>query len=261
MVTNRAMLTTISSTFEATGTKAPKSVTLAQTKADKIASSAGRLREGGADLTHAVAEALLADRDPFTDERVAAASIGFQFQQRNITDSLATYAAEEVVTALTASADEIVQIWRKPFDGAAAVLQSAFERIGDKPLDDSEGILKLGGDIAEVWTKARAANQLIDKIAHGWAVLGELTRQASLVSQYRVLRIADAPPRRARTEFRNVKVAPWDAVRQGLPLSLPSFEQFRQREAAVLADIELAQHEAEQDTRNAMQRHYGHARL
>lgn len=258
-MSTRSTTNVILSTFDATGTKAPKAVIDAKAQRDQLTAAAATIQPAPDAFTQAVADALLAHRDPHTDKAVISAMVGQQIRQSGTADALGAVAIDRLARALIDTADEIIEVWRKPFNVAAADLMAAFEKIGDKPLEDSEAILRLGGDIADVWTKARAANQLIDKIAHGWAVLGELSRRASLVSQYRVLRIADVPPRRAFREFRNVTLTPWEAVTKGLPLSLATFDQFQLRESAAVEDVTTAQRESEQADRNAAQSRYGFA--
>lgn len=255
----RSNTNVILSTFDATGTKAPKAVIDAKAQRDQLTAAAATIQPAPDTFAQAVADALLAHRDPCTDKAVIGAMVGQQIRQIAATDTLEAVAFDGLARALIDSADEIIEVWRKPFNVAAADLMAAFEKIGDKPLEDSASILRLGGDIADVWTKAREANQLIDKIALGWAVLGELSRRASLVSQYRVLRIADVPPRRALREFRNVKLTPWEAVTKGLPLSLATLDEFRERESATVGSADAVRQESEQDARDAAQRRYGFA--
>jgi hypothetical protein len=127
-------------------------------------------------------------------------------------------------------ADGIVTAWVKPFDQAAKALAAAQGVLGHVALDDTVSILAKGGNAAEVWAQAQGAAQTIASIEHAWQELARLTRLASIEPRYPVLRIAsvDAQTWDAHN-LHSRKISAWEALQEGLSLSLPTMGEYRQR--------------------------------
>lgn len=132
--------------------------------------------------------------------------------------------------------DAIVVELRKPFDKAAATLAAAFERIGDLDLkEDSELILKKGGDIASVWASAMEGSQTIETIEAAWNGLSRFLRpNLSADRRWVNLRIIDTTAARYdEADLERRRLSAWDAVREGFDLSLPTLSEFDERRASI----------------------------
>ena len=111
-------------------------------------------------------------------------------------------------------------------------LLAAHPRIGDVPLEETAAIVAKGGDIAAVWASARQANDTVATITEGWAMLGQLTHLAPCDNRHRVLQMSavDFSTWSAHS-LQDRRLTPWEAVRLGLPLALPTFTEYRKRVA------------------------------
>lgn len=233
-MSNRAFISQVFSAFERTSTKPPKVIADAQGRSQQLLAGIVKLQsEQPPSVTHAVGQAILADRDPLTDPAVVTAVIGSHVVSEQLHNGLRANAEAHMMDVFTEHADDIVKAWRKPFDAAAAELVTAHEQIGDLQLEDSTAILRLGGDIASVWERARVANATIDVILDGWAALGMATGGASANPRTKLHRIAEVPPERMAKEFGGQPISAWQAVIAGLRLSLPTFAEMRDRVTAV----------------------------
>jgi hypothetical protein len=126
-------------------------------------------------LAAAVAAAMLAGDDPCDDETVrhmlASRTLGGNLSA-GYGLSLEGPAMGRVVTALTATADEILDALAGPADEAGRDLTQASDLIGDQ--DDPAIIMRSGVPAVEAWTRAQKARKIIATIDAGWYALATL---------------------------------------------------------------------------------------
>jgi hypothetical protein len=178
-------------------------------------------------LAAAVAAAMLAGDDPCDDETVrhmlASRSLG-----SNLTAgyglSLEGPAMGRVVTALTATADDILDALAGPADEAGRDLTQASDVVGDQ--DDPAIIIRSGVAAVEAWTRAQKARKIIATIDAGWYALASLAGfDASQNTP--VLRITPAALNLIEKVGRRADA--WAVVRAGGVISLADRETLRER--------------------------------
>ena len=223
-------------TADALGAKLPPAVLTAFERATRVSSATKNLSPGEGALAGAVAAALDEGRDPAADPEVTRVLVAGLIANRGIDQGVEAIVAEEMAAVFAQHADAIVRALARPFDRAAAVVAAAHERIGDHPLDDTAAILKKGGDVGEVWGRAKDAVAVIARIDADWLALADVTRFAPVDRRYAALRIADAssPEVWAAAGLEGRKGADaWSAVLAGLTLGLADSTEYARRVAAV----------------------------
>lgn len=253
-ITDRTTTNNVLATFDGLGIKPPKGVAAAFARAEKLTEKSGSLGARPGDLEAAVTAAILAGREPAADPEVQRVATASMLADRiTLPEAVAGAALDGIRDACLAHLDEIVTAWRKPFDDAAHVLTEAHQRIGDLPLEDTATIVAQGGDIADVWAKAKGADQVITQVLNGWSNIMTLVR-VPLNADHRPLKLAAL----TKEQWRNLpaKLSAWDAVRAGLTLSLPSLDEYRARVATIqksIASEQAAAGEVIDPQRSAMQ--------
>ena len=233
----RATAITIVDAIKATGTKAPK-ITEAFDKATRISTAAHGLGLPSGTLIAAVADALGDDRDPAADPEVGRIVTLSAIAGEGVMQGVTAIAFDDFRAVCSDERDDLVNAWQTPFDASVATLEAAHDRIGHLALDETGPILAKGGDIATVWAQARAAAGTIDTIAAGWIALGTFTRAVSDDPRRRALRLVDVDYTTwVEAKLEHKRLTPWDAVLAGLTLSLPTFDEYRQRIARITAEV------------------------
>lgn len=231
---------------EKAGIRLPKPVLDARAKVDKIRAGVALIPPFNRDgVAIAVADALARDADPAFDPKVARAIALAAITMPAVIDNVESAAFELLWEACREEQDALVDELRKPFDKAAAVLVAAHKRIGDLDLKaDSQAILKLGTDVAAVWAGAIEADREILDIIVAWNSLSRFLSGTGGTADARWvnLRLVN-PPAEVWNDLdleRN-RLDPWDAVRAGLALTLPTLTGVDERRAAIAAQrAELA---------------------
>ncbi len=253
-ISDRALITQITATFDATSTKVPAGLAAALTRAGRLAEQAQTLMPDDGAIGVAVTAAYDDGRDPAADPEVQRLVTGAQLAGNYaLPDQIVGAATDQARQACADLADQIVGSWAKAFDTSVATLASAHQRIGHLQLGDTDPIMRLGGDAAGVWADATAAVRVIDTITGGWSALATFTRLLTPSRRHRTLTIAD-PTYDQWIEHRldGAKPDPWTAQLTGLPLSLPTFAEYRQRVQAIDAGIARARQEAEANAHDHM---------
>lgn len=228
--TERVLANQIMATTSATGAKAPKAVLDSYRRAVRISEAARSIPVPRGGLAVAVAAALDDGRDPASDPDVQRAVTANSLTGRGITDQVDDIAYARFLDVCRDQADAIISAWAKPFTVAAATLATAHQRIGSVALTDTDPIMRSGGDVAEIWSAAVSASQVIEAINAGWVALAQYTRLASIDPRYSLLRIASVDYATwTDKQLDRQKVTPWDAVILGLDPSLPTFTEYRRR--------------------------------
>jgi hypothetical protein len=212
--------------FTALGITTPKVVTEASERQQRIAAGVRNLGSSKG-LAEAVARAIAQGADPSVDPEVQRilnrSAIG------NIAEEVERVADDELGEILKAQADEIVNAWRQPFDKAAKTLAEAHTVIGSVPLEETDVIVRRGGDAAEAWGRAQRASSTIDTIVSGWVSLATISHH-SLTRRHMILRIADVDAGAwIDDNLTEQKLSPWQVVCAGYPLSLPTPREYQQR--------------------------------
>jgi hypothetical protein len=231
----------IISRSKSVGAKLPAPVLEAHERANRITKAAATIYPPRDALMVAVIAALDAGRDPGADADVQRAHIAQQIgSSEGIGRGVGDILAGQMVEVFRDHADGIVRALVKPFDQAVKALTAAQDVLGPVALEDTAGILARGGNAAEVWAQAQGAAQVLASIEHAWQELAGLTRLASVEQHYPALRIAsvDAETWRARN-LHSRKLSAWEALSEGLSLSLPTMREYRQR----IADLQRAEAE------------------
>lgn len=231
---------------DALGLKLPRPVLEARAMVEKIRVSAEKIPAqniGG--IAAAVADALGRDADPFDDAEVARAVAHHVIHGPGVLANVLEAPVMRLWEACHEYRDDIVAELRSPFDKAAAVLVVAHERIGDLDLrTDSEAILKKGGNIAKLWAEAVEADKQIGSVVITWVSLSQFNHPEPIDRRWLNLRIIN-PPADVWDELDLGlrKLTPWDAVRAGLELTLPTLAEYTERRDAIVeqrAELEAA---------------------
>lgn len=240
--TERGQIAAILTASQCADTELPKGVQSAHERAQKVVEGGQHLGTGTDALAAAVTASLLADEDPAASPDVQRAVVAQALSANHgLSEEVAAAAYHVVREELSKTADQIVGSWVKAFDTAADTLQDAHRQFGDVSLEDHGAIIGTGPDAAAVWGQARAAVATINTIGAGWLALVSLCRLASTSDRsHAVLRIADVDYQ-TWTRHRGLKAQPWDAVRVGLALSLPTAEQYTAR-VRTITQAELTEH-------------------
>jgi hypothetical protein len=226
----------------AVGAKLPAPVLESYDRLTRIAKKAETIYPPRGALIDAVLAALDADRDPVTDPDVQRAHLAMQIgSSEGVGRQVTEVAAGQMRDTFSLHAEAIVKAWQKPFNAAAAELATAHERIGDVPLEDTDTILRAGGDIAAVWAKAQQAAAVVDQLDVAWLALATLTRFAPIDPRFPALRIADVDAEQwASAGLERKSVTAWNAQLSGLRLSLAGGAEYVARIAAVQVEPSLA---------------------
>ena len=233
--------------------KLPKQVAEALEQVDAVRAAVKLIpphdRQGTA---RAVADALIQGADPLTDPDVARAITHAAITQPGVIDHIETAAFMRLWDAVNAHSDDMVAAMRKPFDKAADVLVAAHESIGNLDLKaDSEDILKKGGDIAKVWAGAVEASETIDTVILAWAMLGRFINTSPTDARWLNLRLINTTAHKFDDlDLSRKTLTPYDAVRLGVPLTLPTLSEYAGRRAAIVEQRQKIERDRENQRRN-----------
>jgi len=215
------------------GAKVPKHLADEHQKIALLADASRRL-EVPTDMPGAVLAALEAGNDPLTDEGVRNVVIGREIDLH--THGIAERLGVRAMTWVGDNVDELLAVFIKPFDTAAATLTQAAERLGDVDLDDMKAVLAKGGDAGHVWADAQEAEKTIASIQTIWKQIALFVPRVSLDSRWRLLMIADIEPAAYVDQELNTGSAhlrPFELIRRGHRLSLATPTTLLERKAAV----------------------------
>lgn len=202
-------------------------------------------------LPRAALAALEADVDMLTD-----ADIGRAVISRALGDVRPAMTAElddQMCDFIDLNGQDILDAFHKPFNEAAATLHHCLSRLGNIALEDAKAALSKGGDAAQVWADAQAADKTIDAIA----TAVKLMRRNAVDPRYRVLVIADIEAATfIEDQLTGAEMRAWDVARAGYKLSLADTATFDQRRNAIAAEMQ----QREEEARGAFGREYRRTR-
>lgn len=224
----RSHIAAVRGALAAIGKTFPKPVLDALEEHDRIKAAAREFTPATEDqIADAVATALLADRDPATDENVrrllTASTLGGNLAA-GYGLNLEAPAMGRVVAALTATADTIIDALIGPADEAGRDLTQASDLLGDQ--DDPAAIIRAGVAAVEAWTRAQKARKIIATIDAGWYALASLSG-FDTSQNTPVLRITPASLDLIEKVGRRADA--WAVVRAGGVISLADRETLRER--------------------------------
>lgn len=222
------------------GAVLPKPIAVAHQRVSRSADAMSRLRveENPQALGEAVAAALAAGKDPAADAEVQRVLAARALVAIDAPAQLEAALEEEFRATCREHADAFVKALRKPFDVAAVALADAAAVIGGHPLEDSSGILALGGDAGRAWADAKEAVETISAATAVWSTLFAFTQPGGANPHHRALRIAGLDFdtwERLGLGVEGSKQDGWTLARAGVPLSLPTFTEYRERVQTIAA--------------------------
>ena len=224
--------TMIANTFANLGIQLPKDITAAQERAQRIGTIIASITSDRDALAVAVIAAADAGNDPAADATVQSLIATERLTQPGLKVSVDQITTGAVQDVLIRNSDKLIQLMRAPFDRSAAALTAAHERFGPVDLSDTTQIIRLGGDVADVWAKAAAGLDRINQISDAWGFIAELTRVAP--AQRATLRITDAGYEAFnRLDLGNRRLNAWQVLTEGLTLDLANAATFKGRSAAI----------------------------
>lgn len=214
--------------FAAAGAVAPKQLLEANQQARQVVEASQHLGPQRDDITVAVTRALQAGTDPAADPEVQRLVTG-QTISTNAANGVETIVGGQLIELFRQRAGDCFTAWRKPFETAARKLAEAHAQLDNLDLEDTAAVVSRGGDAAEAWGRAQQASQTISAADEGWIALAQLTRLADVNADYKSLRIADIDPGTWLDAGDLGRLTAWQLQCKGLPLSLATFAEYRQR--------------------------------
>ncbi len=251
MAINRTTTTNVIATINRLGGIVPKKAAAEWDKLNALHDKATDL-----DLVDDLAGAVLAvletdgdlSSDPAVQRAVTARAV------RDLQPALAAELDKRVDAFSATHGDDLVEALREPFDKAAATITECLGKLGGVELDDSATTLRKGGDAAEVWVTAQAANKTITDIA----TTVKLMSRWPLDARYQVLIIADVEPGRfLADQLTGAKFTPWEAARAGYTLSFATPAIVNERRDAIVAEGQQREANAEDEFGRAYRRTRG----
>jgi hypothetical protein len=252
-ISDRGNAAQLIAALDKVGAKAPAAVTESYATTVRVSQAVREIGVRPETIYPAVAAALTRGDDPILDADVMRILVSGMISNPGVTagvEDIAFTAFREVAAEL---ADSIVAAFAKPFDRAAAELVTAHDLIGDVPLEDSDTILRIGGDAPAQWAKAQAAAATITSIVRGWVALADFTRHPTDPIRHQVLRVAAVDFQTWQTgQLEGKHADPWAAILEGLTLSLPTYSEYAERVDTIVQGAERAAAEYQQDNQAYM---------
>lgn len=198
----------------------------AEATPEKLADLFGRLATGG-------------KQRPSDEEVSRAVLANMATMQPRVLEAVGHNAMTEILAAMREHAPQLVEMLRAPFDKAVADLDAAAAVLqGVDDLDDLAAVANIGGEAADAWKRAKAAEAAVLSVEATLQHLGTAGVYHRVGDgRERVLAVLDT----TFEGYRHVKAQtrPWQ-LRQHGTLSLATAEQHAERIARV--DAEWAEH-------------------
>ena len=241
----RIYITNVRRAFTAIGATLPKPVLKAMDDEGKLRTAERDLAGvGDSQIAAAIAECVLAGRDPAADETVRHVLMARQITQH--ASGLPSVAEARVTEAMAAHVDQMLAPLIAASTKAGVALVTAQDVAGG--IEDPAILISKGGAAVEAWNAGREAEKLLRTLDTAWTSLAELTRFAT-ASADPVLRIADIDL--AGHEKVRHTPSPTKIVRHGGTITLADAEVYAAR-VQRLADGRTARtRQSEQDFKSA----------
>jgi len=247
-ITDRGNASTLIAALDKVGAKAPAAVTESYATTTRVSQAVRAIGVRPETIYPAVAAALERGDDPTTDTEVTRILVSGMISNQGVQTGVEDIAFTWFREVCADQSDQIVLALRKPFDQAATTLTTAHQSLGDVPLEDSDTILRIGGNAPSQWALAQSAVQTIDTVSRGWFALAAFTGHRTDTIRHQILRITT--PTYAQwmsQELEGKHADPWAAILEGLDLALPTFTQYRERVDAIAQGAQQAAAERADD--------------
>lgn len=198
------------------------------------------------DLGDALADAVLAGRNPAADRRVQAALTAHQLARANAEAIMGAALDRRREALLREHADDLMDTWRGVVERAQSAVDVAREAIGTERIDFSDAASRVvPPTILPAWQQARLAVEQAARIADGWSALGGLVAHVSPTPDQTWMIFTEL----SATEFDEIRYSGGGTtlvrlVEQGHRLDFASWAQFAERLAK---DRATAQQQREQE--------------
>ncbi|WP_210441513.1 hypothetical protein [Nocardioides xinjiangensis] len=213
------------------GIDLPADLATALAEADRVRS--GRhLHHETPDVAAAVADAILANKDPLSSKDVHRAALAATLLDLNIDNRLDGHATKLAAAALREHADAVIDTWRPVVERINAALQRFREHVpaGDPRADGLP--TGLPAKALTPWGEAREALDKLDTIAQGWIALANVgAPYAGGMNVTRPLIVADLNLEQLDSLGTNPKCP--DVTRLDVPLELASTAAYAERVARI----------------------------
>ncbi|WP_146244043.1 hypothetical protein [Curtobacterium sp. MCBD17_013] len=231
-----SMINTIITTTENLGVAVPTPVADAYARYTKTDTALRTVYVGDGALATAVLAALDAGQDPNVDHEVQRIVTSAAAGNEAVATQVRSKVLQDLVAALTDSADDLVAAWQEPFNAAAADIATTAAQLGPISLAATDAVVRQGGEAADQWAKASQANATIDTIVGAWTTLAMQTRFVPLNNRNGMLRFTDPTfDQWDSIPLSEAKYNAWDAYGLGLKLSLASSADYIARGQAMEA--------------------------
>jgi hypothetical protein len=179
------------------------------------------------DVAAAVADAILAGKDPLASKDVQRAALAGTLDGLNISGRLDTYAHDRSAAALLEHADEVIDTWRPTVERADKALKRFREFVpaGDPRADGHP--TGLPAKALTPWGEAREAADLLEKIGQGWMALASIGAANVGGSGGRPIIVADLSAEQLASLGSNPKCI--DVTRLDVTLNLASTTTYAER--------------------------------
>ncbi|MGI8940079.1 MAG: hypothetical protein ACR2JF_18055, partial [Iamia sp.] len=213
-----------------------------------VAAYEARPVPGSDDLAVATIKALEAGADPAADDEVQRITTAMALAANHGAPAqLAGVLVDQLRTACASHADDIVDVWRPPFEKAAADLVAAYGILGAIPLDATDVVVRKGSAATDAWSDATSAVATIGVVVDGWKALYALLTGSTAGRRHALLIAADVDLNVwVDGSLDGTSSDPWAAVLAGHRLDLATIAGHRQRVAAVDSAREERRVQAEQ---------------
>jgi hypothetical protein len=200
-----------------------------------------------ADLADAVADALLAGKDPATDAKIKQLALEVQLARHDVAQQVRDQADARTAAAVIEHAPTVVATLVTLVAEADQVLADTRERIPNIEFTD-DFLAGLPPMKMTAWGRAREAMERVLLAEQVWIVLANATGLAYYTQLQRVLIVADLSATDLDA-FGRSRTSASDAIKAGHRLELATFEGLQQRVDRVLLEREQRQLAEERDFR------------
>lgn len=252
-IATSTQLSIIINAAKATGVSLPKPVRDHLDRRQRIEAKLNNIYPAGNARAAAFIAAVDAGRDPATDPEMQRVLTAEQLAGEGHRSVVSAQLDADLIETLIEHADKIITSWAKPFDTAATTLTEAHAILGQLDLADTAAVVRLGGAAAEAWASAQAAVGMLATIDQGWCALAGITHTADTGRAHAPLRMLDVTLQQWNDHrLSDTKPAPWQYVRAGLPMTLPTAAEYRARGQRLTDAAIDAQARAERVARDAL---------